>query len=110
MDFNSIDDDTVIIEDETSVLSQPCKEWFLVIKDELEIKPLLDKEFWPSRLSDKLNQLRAMAIKNRDRKLRTEQKNNKGKVKSAKKSLNNDDALSVASSRITTSRKSQRVR
>ena len=110
VELGSIEDHQVCMELEHNVISHPTKDWVLVVKDELEIRPLLDKEFWPNRLNDKLNQLRAQAIKNRDRRLRSEQKSNKGTAKGSRaksKILDRDDAVST-SSRATTSRKSMR--
>lgn len=111
VEIKNLPETTSCIELEDNVISLPFKEWILVIKDEVEIKPLLEKDFWPRGLADKLSQLKAQAIKNRDRKIRNDIRNNRNKpsVASVKaRSGRGDDAMST-SSRNTTSRKSNRV-
>ena len=93
-----------------NVLSIPYKEWFLVVRDEVEIKPILDKEFWPNKFADKLAAMRIQAIKNRDRKLKQEQSRGSRQSGVKKSKTNISDDQRSTSSRNTTSRKSTRVR
>ena len=70
VNLSELPDQIICNELEDNPISQPQKSWILVEKEKLGIKPLLNEEFLSNRLKDKLNVLRAHAIKQNDKELR----------------------------------------